>query len=107
MTYRQPIPANSGKYRKARAAFMKKQGRFGVCAICGQSVDMSLSGRTANGPSIDHVVATSAGGSFFDLSNWSLSHRSCNSAKGRGETVGPAYRSGSGRSRQSSRFPAD
>ena len=66
---------------------MKRQGRVGLCAICGGSVDMSLSGRTANGPSVDHVVATSAGGSFFDLSNWQLSHRRCNSAKGRGEVL--------------------
>lgn len=107
VTYRSPIPANSGKYRAARSAFMKKQGSVGRCAICGGQIDMALSGRTANGPSVDHIVATSAGGSFHDLGNWQLSHRRCNSAKGRGEGVGPAYRDGSGGSRQSSRFPAD
>lgn len=77
---RQPVghPANSTQYKKARAAFMKRQGPVGVCWLCRGDVDMSLSGRHRWGPSVDHIVATSAGGDFFDESNWALAHRSCN-----------------------------
>ena len=96
MTRRQPHghPANSVKYKTLRAEFMRKQGRFGWCALCGKPVDMTLSGRTALGPSVDHIVATTAGGSWFDPGNWQLAHLECNNKKGRGVSLGVARPSG-------------
>lgn len=67
-----------------RREFFRRQGRFGLCSICGKQVDMSLSGRLPDGKSVDHIVATSVGGSFFDVANWQLCHRKCNSLKGQG-----------------------
>jgi hypothetical protein len=49
---------------------------------------MALSGRQSMGPTVDHRVATTTGGAFFDLSNWQLAHRTCNNRKGRGESLG-------------------
>lgn len=92
MTKRQPAghPANSTAYKNARRAFMARQGPAGICALCGEPVDMRLSGRVALGPTVDHVQPSSAGGSFYDPSNWQLAHRRCNAAKGRGAALGAA-----------------
>lgn len=97
MTKRQPAghPRNSTKYKRLRAAFLRRQGRWGVCSLCGGRVDMALSGRASMGPTIDHRVPVSAGGSFYDPANWQLAHRICNGRKGRGEPivgVGPSGR---------------
>jgi 5-methylcytosine-specific restriction endonuclease McrA len=94
MTKRQPPghPQNSTKYKKLRREFMRRQGRFGVCSLCGELVDMALSGRQSLGPTVDHRVASTAGGAFFDLSNWQLAHRRCNNRKGRGEAIGAGGR---------------
>lgn len=106
---RQPAghPANSTKYKKLRAAFMKAQGPVAACALCGELVNMALSGRAREGPSVDHIVPPTAGGSFFDVSNWQLAHRRCNARKGRGEAIGPAPRSGSPRPRPNYPAPPD
>lgn len=77
-------PANSTMYRRMRTQYFRAQGRWGHCALCGGVVDMMLSGRLADGPTIDHITATTAGGEFFDRSNWQLAHRKCNARKGRG-----------------------
>ncbi len=83
---RQPTghPMNSSRYKRARREFRRRQGPVGICSICGRPVNMRLSGRDPDGPTVDHRQPTSAGGSFFDLSNWALAHRRCNSSKGRG-----------------------
>lgn len=89
MMFRQPAghPANSTKYKKLRAAFFRRQGPVGVCAICGRPVNMAISGRHREGPTVDHIVPSSVNGDFWDLQNWQLAHRSCNSAKGRGPGI--------------------
>lgn len=54
------------------------------CQICGQQIDLTLtSGPRGNrqGPSVDHVVPRSRGGSD-DLSNLRLTHWSCNHRRG-------------------------
>ena len=57
-------------------------GSSATCSICGGPVDITLSGRHREGRSIDHrVPATSA--NFWDLANWSIAHRRCNSSKGK------------------------
>lgn len=84
MTGRQPAghPANSTRYKKARAAFMERQGAVGVCWLCGGAIDMSLSGRHRSGPTIDHVRPTSADpDDFLDETNWELAHRAAMPAR--------------------------
>lgn len=51
------------------------------CGICGDPVDMALSGLDDWGPTIDHVKALVNGGSDT-LDNVQLAHRTCNIAKG-------------------------
>ncbi len=82
--------ANSTRYKEQRRRYFEAQGRWGVCRLCGELVDMTLSGRFGKGPNVDHTQPTSDGGSWLDLSNWQLAHRSCNSAKGRGPASAPA-----------------
>lgn len=52
------------------------------CALCSKRVDLALSGTKDNGkPSVDHIVPRSKGGPN-DLANLTLTHLSCNVAKG-------------------------
>ena len=51
------------------------------CHICEKRIDMRLSGVDPNGPTIDHLVPVSKGGTN-DLSNLALAHRKCNVARG-------------------------
>ena len=51
-----------------------------ICWLCRQPVDKTLSGKTSWGPSVDHRVPRSKGGTN-DRSNLSLAHTGCNSRK--------------------------
>lgn len=54
------------------------------CAICRKHVDLTLSSGprgNAKGPSVDHVVPRSKGGSD-DLANLRLTHWTCNQKRG-------------------------
>lgn len=51
------------------------------CHICRKKIDLSLSGMTKWGPTIDHILPVSCGGTN-DESNLALAHRHCNSARG-------------------------
>lgn len=51
------------------------------CHICGKSVDMSRSGLAKWGPTIDHLVPVSHGGTN-DPGNLALAHRQCNTVRG-------------------------
>ena len=89
MVRRQPAghPRNSTRYKQSRAAFRRRQGRWAICALCGFEIDMALSGLTEMGPTVDHLVPLSDDpglGQFFDPANWQISHRKCNSRRGRG-----------------------
>jgi 5-methylcytosine-specific restriction endonuclease McrA len=50
------------------------------CHLCGKDVDLSLSGRHQRGPTIDHIVPVSLGGTN-DPENLALAHRDCNVKK--------------------------
>lgn len=52
-----------------------------TCYLCGEGVDVSLSGLDAQGPTIDHVIPLAAGGADT-LANVALAHRVCNLRKG-------------------------
>lgn len=56
------------------------------CHICGKKVDVNLSGMANAGPTIDHLVPVSAGGSD-DEWNVALAHRICNLSRGAGGMV--------------------
>jgi predicted nucleic acid-binding Zn ribbon protein len=51
------------------------------CHICHRKVDMSLSGKAKWGPTIEHIVPVSQGGTN-DPGNLALAHRYCNTARG-------------------------
>ena len=53
------------------------------CYLCGEQVDIDIRGdlRRRFGPSVDHVIPRSKGGTH-DLRNLRLVHKACNSAKG-------------------------
>jgi hypothetical protein len=78
-----PDPYSGRRYRDLKRRFIA--GVAPVCALCGGRVDVSLSGNHRAGPTIDHKVAITAGGSFWDVANWQLCHRVCNLRKGRGD----------------------
>lgn len=50
------------------------------CNICSRRVDMSLSGAAKWGPTIDHLIPVSAGGTNHP-SNLALAHRFCNTTR--------------------------
>jgi hypothetical protein len=56
------------------------------CHICRKRVDQRLSGTHKLGPTIDHLIPLSDGGSD-DMQNVALAHRSCNCARGVGGVV--------------------
>lgn len=51
------------------------------CNICGRKVDLKLSGRAKYGPTIDHLIPISQGGTNAP-DNLALAHRVCNVARG-------------------------
>lgn len=51
-----------------------------TCHICGKPVDKTLSGRLAEGPSVDHIVPRSEGGGN-DRQNLRLAHQHCNNKR--------------------------
>jgi hypothetical protein len=51
------------------------------CHICCRKVDMSLSGQHKWGPTIEHILPVSLGGTN-DANNLALAHRHCNTARG-------------------------
>ncbi len=54
------------------------------CNLCGKRVDLTLSGMAKWGPTIDHLIPVSHGGTN-DADNLALAHRHCNvSRKNRG-----------------------
>jgi 5-methylcytosine-specific restriction endonuclease McrA len=75
-----PNPYNQRRYRDLKRRFIARSSP--ACAICGEWLDRSLSGNHPMGPTVDHRFPTSAGGAFWDLGNWQLAHRRCNTSKG-------------------------
>lgn len=51
------------------------------CHVCNRKVEMSLSGNAKWGPTIEHIVPVSRGGTN-DPENLALAHRFCNTARG-------------------------
>jgi hypothetical protein len=51
------------------------------CHICHRKVDMNLSGKAKWGPTIEHIIPVSRGGTN-DPGNLALAHRYCNTARG-------------------------
>lgn len=51
------------------------------CCICHRIVDMALSGRAKWGPTIEHLIPVSRGGTN-DPDNLALAHRHCNTSRG-------------------------
>ena len=54
------------------------------CNICNRKIDLSLSGMAKWGPTIDHILPVSLGGTN-DPNNLTLAHRCCNTRRGNRE----------------------
>lgn len=54
------------------------------CHICNRKIDLSLSGTAKWGPTIDHILPVSLGGTN-EPNNLALAHRCCNSRRGNRE----------------------
>lgn len=67
-------------YRARRAHVIAASG--GICYLCGKAVNLELSGRHPDGPTVDHVISAAMGGDVSDISNLRLAHQRCNRAKG-------------------------
>jgi hypothetical protein len=80
----QPCPGcntwHSGQ-REPLCIWAVRERDGGRCWLCGWEVDMSLSPRHRFGPTLDHVIPESAGGTR-DPANVRLAHRECNEFRG-------------------------
>lgn len=60
-----------------------------VCILCLRPIDLDLGGNHKWGPTREHVIPVSRGGSPTDPANQALSHRVCNITRGN-RTIGEA-----------------
>lgn len=56
--------------------------RPGICGICSQPVDVTLSGQHPDGPHVDHITPVARGGAEFDPRNCRITHNRCNLKRG-------------------------
>jgi predicted kinase len=79
----QGLPANdprrSGEWKRV-CAIVRRNG--GPCRICGNPIRYDLRKPHKLSFSVDHIVAVTRGGAWFDLSNLQAAHYGCNSGKG-------------------------
>lgn len=67
-------------WRKRKAIGLRNSG--GVCCLCGQPLNLTVNGNHPDGPTLEHVIPVSRGGSPDDPRNLSSSHRRCNVSRG-------------------------
>lgn len=67
-----------GAWKAKRARILKDQSH---CYICGSAVDTSVPGTDPHGPSVDHLIPVSQGGTD-DPENLILTHLACNMQRG-------------------------
>ncbi len=60
-----------------------------VCQICHELVDETMDGHKPLGPTLDHIIPVSRGGTHT-WDNVQLAHRRCNSRKGARAKAGPS-----------------
>lgn len=65
-------------YRANRLRVLRESPPY--CAICGGYVDTGISGRLPLGPSVDHIIPVSHGGTH-SIDNLRLVHAQCNSIR--------------------------
>lgn len=65
-------------WREARARCLNASN---ICGICGDTIDMTLSGRHLDGPTVNHKVPMSLGGAPLDVDNLEPAHNRCNSGQ--------------------------
>jgi len=71
---------NGRPYRTLRAAVLAAS--TGICHTCGKAIDLDLPGTHPNGPTLDHIIPVSRGGSPTDPRNLTIAHRLCNETRG-------------------------
>jgi len=73
-----PDPTRGSKWRRSRAICL---ARSNICHLCGEPIDLALSGRHPWGPVVDHIVSLYDGGAMHDQANLAPAHRRCNIIK--------------------------
>jgi 5-methylcytosine-specific restriction endonuclease McrA len=71
--------SNPRWYRELRTHVLRTKPP--VCALCGQLIDLTLSGLHPDGPHVDHIVPRSKGGQDT-YTNLQPTHRRCNLQRG-------------------------
>jgi len=85
---RERSPLSSPAWQRFRARLIAT-APHPVCHLCGQWVDVTLSGMDPMGPTVDHLVPVSRGGAVFDPANCAVTHRRCNTARGNNDLEEP------------------
>lgn len=71
---------DAGKLALTVADIAQRDGNR--CHLCRKPIDLDISGRHAEGPTIDHLIPVSHGGRSDDPANLALAHRLCNMSRG-------------------------
>jgi 5-methylcytosine-specific restriction endonuclease McrA len=74
--------ARSAIYQRKRHAWLMAGSHGWTCWLCHRHVDRYAPVRSADAPTIDHVVPMAQGGDPLDVSQWRLAHHSCNAGRG-------------------------
>jgi 5-methylcytosine-specific restriction endonuclease McrA len=77
-------PLSTHAYQRLRRAVLATTD---ICCICGHRIDMTLSGRHPDGPTLEHKHPRSRGGAVMDPRNCAPAHLRCNSARGNRDTT--------------------
>ena len=78
-----PGQLSTAAYQQLRRAVL---ARSNICIICGHPIDMRLSGRHPDGPTLEHKQPRSRGGSVMDPRNCGPAHLRCNASRGNRDT---------------------
>lgn len=71
---------HGSRHRKRRLIGIYNSG--GICLLCGKPMRLDLPGTHRDGPTLEHIIPVSRGGSPDHPANLSASHLRCNSARG-------------------------
>lgn len=70
---------NGSAHRQRRLLAIANSG--GICCLCGQPMRLDLPGTHPEGPTLEHLIPVSLGGSPTHPNNLSASHHRCNSRR--------------------------
>ncbi len=86
-------PRSHRRYTEARLAYISRHGSRAKCVLCGEPIDLTLSGSDKRGPTVEHRIPVrrlrqiaSSEAELLEMacdeSTWGLAHRSCQDRQG-------------------------